>query len=74
MLSYWLGYAIYVHFVEEVFTLLGAITDKWVWTLVCGQNKSISNDQVKVVAKIINVKFYACEFWVKRVGTFGVVL
>ena len=25
-------------FVEEVVTLLGAITDKWVQTLVCGQN------------------------------------
>ena len=25
-------------FVDEVVTLLGAITDKWVWTLVCGQN------------------------------------
>ena len=24
-------------FVEEVVTLLGAITDKWVRTLVCGQ-------------------------------------
>ena len=25
-------------FVEEVVTLLGAITYKWVWTLLCGQN------------------------------------
>ena len=25
-------------FVEEVVTLLGANTDKWAWTLVCGQN------------------------------------
>ena len=25
-------------FAEEVVTLLGAITDKWVWTLVCGRN------------------------------------
>ena len=25
-------------FVEKVVTLLGAITDKWAWTLVCGQN------------------------------------
>ena len=38
-------------FVEEVVTLLGAITDKWVWALVYGQNKNICNDQVKVSAK-----------------------
>ena len=25
-------------FVEKVVSLLGAITDKWVYTLVCGQN------------------------------------
>ena len=28
---------------------------------------------VKVAAKNINAKFFACEIWVKRVGTFGVV-
>ena len=39
-------------FVEEVVTLLGAITDKWVWTLACGRNKNINNGQVKVAAKI----------------------
>ena len=39
-------------FVEEIVTLLGAITEKWVWTLVCGLNKNISNVQVKVAAKI----------------------
>ena len=61
-------------FVEEVVTLLGAITYKWVCTLVCGQNSNISNDQVKVAAKNINAKIFACELWVKRVGTFGVVL
>ena len=61
-------------FVEEFVTLLGAITDKWVYTFVCGQTYNISNDQVKVVAKHLNAKFFACEFWVKRVGTFGVVL
>ena len=43
-------------------------------TLVCAQNKNISNDQVKVAAKNINTKFFAYELWVKRVGTFGVVL
>ena len=32
------------------------------------------NDQVKVAAKNINAKCFACELWVKRVGTFGVVL
>ena len=62
------------NFDEEVVTLLGAITDKWVWTLVCGRNYNISNDQVKVTAKIIHAIFFACELWVKRVGTFGVVL
>ena len=61
-------------FVEEVVTLLGAITDKWVQTLVCGQNQNISNDEVKVSAKNINANFFACELCVKRVGTFGVVL
>ena len=61
-------------FVEDVVTILGAITDKCVVTLVCGRFQNISNGQVKVAAKTINAKFYACELWVKRVGTFGVVL
>ena len=30
--------------------------------------------QVKVAANHINAKCFACELWVKRVGTFGVVL
>ena len=34
----------------------------------------MSNDQVQVAAKNINANFFACELWVKRVGTFGVVL
>ena len=33
-----------------------------------------SNNQVKVAAKNITAKFFACEPWVKRVGTFRVVL
>ena len=33
-----------------------------------------SNKQVKAAAKIINAEIFACELWVKRVGTFGVVL
>ena len=49
-------------FVEEVITLLGAITDKWVWTLVCGQNSNISNDQVKAAAKNINAKYLLVNF------------
>ena len=57
-------------FVEEVVTLSGAVYDKW----VLSQNKNISNDQVKVAEKSINTKFFACELWVKRVGTFGMVL
>ena len=34
----------------------------------------LEHDQVKATAKNINAKFFACELWVKRVGTFGVVL
>ena len=41
----------------------------------------MSNDQVKVAAKNINAIiffffffFFASELWIKRVGTFGVVL
>ena len=32
------------------------------------------NDQVKFAAKNINAKFIACDFSVKRVVTFGMVL
>ena len=32
------------------------------------------HDQVKVAAKNISAKIFACEFWVKRVGAFGMVL
>ena len=39
-------------FVEEVVPLLGAMTDKLVLTFVCGRNQNISNDLVKVAAKI----------------------
>ena len=31
-------------------------------------------DQVKVSAKNINANLFACELWVKRVGTFCVEL
>ena len=58
-------------FVEEVVPLLGAMTDKFVLTFVCGRNKNISNDLVKVAAKIESAKFFACELWVERVGTFA---
>ena len=61
-------------FVEEVVPLLGALTDKLVLTFVCGRNYNISNDLVKVATKIESAKFFACELWVERVGTFGVVL
>ena len=63
-----------VFFFEEVVPFLGTMTDKLVLTFVCGQNKNISNDLVKVAAKIKSAKFFACELWVERVGTFGVVL
>ena len=49
-------------FVEEIVPLSGAITDKWVLTLVCGRNKNISNDQVKVAAKNISAKFLLVNF------------
>ena len=61
-------------FVQEVVPLFGAMTDKLVLTFIFGRNKDISNDLVKVAAKIESAKFFACELWVKRVGTFGVVL
>ena len=50
------------------------MTDKLVLTFVCGRNLNISNDLVKVAAKIESPNFFACELWVERVGTFGVVL
>ena len=61
-------------FVEEVVPLLGEMNDKLVLTLVCGRNENISNDLVKVSAKFESTKFFACELWVERVGTFGAVL
>ena len=61
-------------FVEEVVPLLGAMTDKFVLTFVCGRNWNISNDLVKVASKIESAKYFACELWVERVGTFGEVL
>ena len=54
--------------------LSDAITDKWVIKLFCGRNWKTSNDQVRFVAKNINVNFIACELSVKMVDTFGVVL
>ena len=50
------------------------MTDKLVLTFVCGQNKNISNDLVKISAKIESAKFFACELWVERVSTFSEVL
>ena len=60
-------------FVEEAVPLLGTMTVKLVFTFVY-RNKNISNDLVKVAAKILSAKIFACELWVERVGTFGVVL
>ena len=59
-------------FVEEVVPLLGTMTDKLVLTFVCGRDKNINNDLVKVAAKIESPKIFACELWVERVGTFDV--
>ena len=50
------------------------MTDKLVLTFVCGRNQNISNDLVKVSEKNESAKFFACELWVERVGTIGVVL
>ena len=61
-------------FVEEVVPLLGEMTDKLVLTFICGRNKNISNDLIKVLAKFESAKLFACELWVERVSTFGVVL
>ena len=58
----------------DIVTLLCAMTDNWVWKLVCGKNSKISNDQVKFATKNKTAKFIACDFPVKRVVTFGVVL
>ena len=60
-------------FVEKIVPLLGALTDQFVLTFVCGRNYNSSNDLVKVAAKIESAKFFDCELWVERVGTFGVV-
>ena len=49
--TYW-GMPYLCIFVEEVVPLLGAMTDKLVLTFVCGRNQNISNDLVKVAAKI----------------------
>ena len=48
--------------VEEVVPLSGAITDKWVLTLVCGRNYNISNDHVTVAAKTISANFLLVNF------------
>ena len=61
-------------FAEEVVPLLGAMTDKLVLTFVYGRHLNISNDLVKVAAKVESANFFACELWVERVTTFGVVL
>ena len=49
------------------------MTDKLLLTFVCGRNQNISDHLVKVAAKIDSAKFFACELWVERVVTFGVV-
>ena len=60
-------------FVEEVVPLLGAMTDRLVLTFVYGRNMNIRNDLVKVATKSESAKFFACELWVERVGTFGAI-
>ena len=61
-------------FVEKVIPLLGEMADTLVLTFACCRNYNISNDLVKVLSKIESAKFFACELWVDRVSTFGVVL
>ena len=53
---------------------LCVMTDEWAWKLFYGQNKKISNGQVKFAAKNIKGNFIACWLSVKRVVTFGAVL
>ena len=60
-------------FVEDIVSLLGAITDKWVLTLVCGRNKIISIAG-KGCSKNTKVKFIASQLSIKRVVTFGMAL
>ena len=50
------------------------MTDELVLIFVCGRNYNISNDLIKVPAKLESAKFFAFELWVERVSTFGVVL
>ena len=61
-------------FVVKVVPLLREMTDKLVLTFFCGRNYNISNDLIKVSAKLESAKFFACELWVERVSKFGVVL
>ena len=49
-----------VFFFEEVVPLLGAMTEKFVLTFVCGRNKNIT-DLVMVAEKIESAKIFACE-------------
>ena len=60
-------------FVEDIFAILGAMTYKWLRKLVCGRNWKL-NGHVKFENKNIKAKFIDCDFSVKRVVTFGVVL
>ena len=61
-------------FVGEVVMLLGAISEKMgvktcLWSVL--EHKQRPD---KGCSKNKNAKFFACELWVKRVSTFGVVM
>ena len=61
-------------FVEETVPLLGPMADQWelktrLWSEL--DHKQLPG---KGCIKNISAKFIACELWVERVGTFGVVL
>ena len=56
-------------FVQDVAVLLGAMTDKWMWKLICGRNEKKSNDEVKFTTKNIKAKLIACDFLVTGIVT-----
>ena len=49
-------------FAQDVVPLLGTMTDKLVLTFVCGRNKNINNDLVKVAAKNESTNFLLVNF------------
>ena len=61
-------------FVEDIVSLSGSMTDKWVYKFVFDLILKISHYKVKVAATNIKAKFIAGELSVKRVVSFGMEL